>query len=51
MADGMLKPCLHSDAEVPLDFSRLEESLREAVQAKPEHGGVCTQRAMPQIGG
>jgi cyclic pyranopterin phosphate synthase len=51
MADGMLKPCLHSDAEVPLDFSRLEESLREAVQAKPARGGVCTQRAMPQIGG
>jgi cyclic pyranopterin phosphate synthase len=51
MADGMLKPCLHSDAEVRLDFSRLEQSLREAVHAKPERGGVCTQRAMPQIGG
>ena len=51
MADGMLKPCLHSDAEVRLDFSRLEESLREAVLAKPARGGVCTQRAMPQIGG
>ncbi|HTP60383.1 MAG TPA: radical SAM protein, partial [Spirochaetia bacterium] len=31
MADGMLKPCLHSDQEVALDFSRLEESLQEAV--------------------
>ena len=50
-ADGMLKPCLHSDQEVPLDFSRLEESLRAAVDAKPLHGGTCTNRSMPQIGG
>ena len=50
-ADGMLKPCLHSNGEVPLDFSRLEESLREAVLAKPLHGGSCTNRSMPQIGG
>lgn len=51
MADGMLKPCLHSDIEVPLDFSRLEESLREAILSKPRRGGACTNRAMPQIGG
>ncbi len=51
LADGMLKPCLHSDLEVPLDFSRLEESLREAVLAKPRRGGTCRNRAMSQIGG
>jgi cyclic pyranopterin phosphate synthase len=51
MADGMLKPCLHSDLEVALDFSRLEESLREAAFAKPERGGTCRNRAMSQIGG
>jgi cyclic pyranopterin phosphate synthase len=51
MADGMLKPCLHSDEEVPLDFTRLTESLREAILAKPPRGGVCTNRAMTQIGG
>jgi cyclic pyranopterin phosphate synthase len=50
-ADGMLKPCLHSDHEVPLDFSHLEESIRAAVNAKPLHGGSCTKRSMPQIGG
>ena len=50
-ADGMLKPCLHSDMEVPLDFTRLEESLREAIFSKPRRGGACTSRAMPQIGG
>jgi cyclic pyranopterin phosphate synthase len=51
MADGMLKPCLHSDMEVPLDFSRLEESLRDAILSKPRRGGACMNRAMPQIGG
>ncbi|MGA2478585.1 MAG: radical SAM protein [Spirochaetia bacterium] len=51
MADGMLKPCLHSDEEVRLDFSRLTESLREAILAKPRRGGLCTNRAMMQIGG
>ncbi len=51
MADGMLKPCLHSDLEVKLDFSRLEDSLRQAVFSKPERGGTCRNRAMSQIGG
>jgi GTP 3',8-cyclase len=51
LADGMLKPCLHSDLEVALDFSRLEESLREAVLSKPQRGGTCRNRAMSQIGG
>jgi len=51
MADGMLKPCLHSDLEVRLNFSRLEESLREAILSKPRRGEACTNRAMSQIGG
>ena len=50
-ADGMLKPCLHSDEEIRLDFNRLEESLRAAILAKPRRGGACTARAMAQIGG
>jgi len=50
-ADGMLKPCLHSNTEVKLDFTRLEESLREAILSKPRRGGACTNRPMPQIGG
>jgi GTP 3',8-cyclase len=50
-ADGMLKPCLHSDLEMALDFSRLDDSLRDAVLAKPRRGGICTNRLMPQIGG
>jgi len=51
LADGSLKPCLHSNAEVRLDFSRLAESLREAILAKPRRGGACTNRAMTEIGG
>jgi cyclic pyranopterin phosphate synthase len=51
LADGWLKPCLHSDEEVRLDFSRLAGSLREAILAKPQRGGACTNRAMTQIGG
>ncbi len=51
MADGMLKPCLQTNDEIPLDFSRLEESLREAILSKPRRGGACTNRVMSQIGG
>jgi cyclic pyranopterin phosphate synthase len=50
-ADGRLKPCLHSNTEVALDFARLEECMREAILAKPRHGGVCTNRSMVEIGG
>jgi cyclic pyranopterin phosphate synthase len=51
LADGTLKPCLHSDDEVRLDPARLRESFREAILAKPRHGGACTSRSMRQIGG
>jgi GTP 3',8-cyclase len=50
-ADGRLKPCLHSDEEIRLDPSRLSESLREAILAKPARGITGTKRAMSQIGG
>jgi cyclic pyranopterin phosphate synthase len=51
LADGTLKPCLHSDEEVRLDPARLTESLREAILAKPRRGGACSNRSMLQIGG
>ncbi len=50
-ADGMLKPCLHTDDEVRLDFTKPEESLKQAILRKPRRGGACTNRVMPQIGG
>lgn len=50
-ADGFLKPCLHSNVEIPVDMHNIEKSLREAVLAKPERGIVCTNRSMVEIGG
>jgi cyclic pyranopterin phosphate synthase len=51
LADGTLKPCLHSDEEIRLDPGRIRESFQEAILAKPRHGGVCASRSMQQIGG
>lgn len=51
LCNGVLKPCLHSDIEIPVDFDDIASSLREAVAAKPERGLVCTNRAMVEIGG
>lgn len=51
LADGQLKPCLHSDLEVPLDLEDIEGSLRRTVEQKPQSGWVCTNRLMAQIGG
>lgn len=50
-ADGTLKPCLHSDQEIPVDLSDPERSLREAVAGKPARGAACSNRAMIAIGG
>jgi len=51
LANGTLKPCLHSDLSVPVDFSDIEGSLRECVRAKPGRGAACTTLAVGQIGG
>lgn len=51
LADGSLKPCLHSNLSIPVDFSDIERSLLECVRAKPGHGAACTTLAVGQIGG
>jgi cyclic pyranopterin phosphate synthase len=51
LADGHLKPCLHSDQEILLDPADIEGSLRRTIEAKPENGCACTNRVMSQIGG
>lgn len=51
LADGHLKPCLHSDLEIPLDFNDIEKSLRQTIANKPERGTVCENRLMYEIGG
>jgi len=51
LADGQLKPCLHSDQEISLDPEDIEGSLRRTIDAKPANGCACTNRLMSQIGG
>jgi len=51
MADGVLKPCLHSDIEIPVDPSDIRRSILEATRSKPKHGTVCLNRGMVEIGG
>jgi cyclic pyranopterin phosphate synthase len=50
-ADGFLKPCLFSDAEVKVNFGDISQSILEAVAKKPENGSSCRKRVMCQIGG
>jgi cyclic pyranopterin phosphate synthase len=51
LADGRLKPCLHSDIAIPVDMDDIEGSLLACVGMKPERGGACTTLAVGQIGG
>lgn len=50
-SEGSLKPCLHSNIEVPVDLGNPEASIREAVRLKPASGTGCTNRSMMSIGG
>ena len=50
-ADGLLKPCLFSDLEIPVDFSDIRRSLEQAIQRKPMNGTACSTRQNWQIGG
>jgi len=51
LSDGTIKPCLHSNIEIPVQRDNIRESLIEAIRRKPEHGTVCNNRSMIQIGG
>lgn len=51
LSDGTLKPCLHSNVEIPLNRTDIRGSLIRAIETKPEHGTVCTNRSMMEIGG
>ena len=50
-ADGIIKPCLHSNQEIPVNPEDISSSLKEAILEKPENGSVCTNRNMIEIGG
>ncbi|MCX8013221.1 MAG: radical SAM protein, partial [Rectinema sp.] len=51
LANGMLRSCLHSDIDIPIDFDNIEESVRKAILAKPLHGMASSTLAVSQIGG
>ncbi len=51
LADGSLRPCLHGDISVRVDFADIEGSIARAVMAKPERGHSCTDLEVGQIGG
>lgn len=50
-ADGLIKPCLFSDSEIPVDFDDIRGSILQAVAEKPQSGNSCRNRIMRQIGG
>ena len=53
-ADGMLKPCLHSAAELPLrglHGAQLEEAIRQGILAKPQGHRMDAQRASDSLRG
>ena len=51
LADGRLKPCLHSDHEIQVAMDDIKGSIRETIQSKPRCGSVCNTRDMVEIGG
>jgi len=51
LANGRLKPCLHSDIAVPIDMDDIEAGILACVAMKPECGGACEAHAVGRIGG
>jgi len=50
-ATGELKPCLHGDAGVPVDFSDIEKSIAACVGLKPACGTHASSHLVSAIGG
>lgn len=50
-ADGMLKPCLLSGMEIPVDFDDIKSSLRKAIAGKSKCKRDGTERGNWEIGG
>lgn len=51
LANGRLRPCLHGNIEVPVDFDDIEGSIAKAVCLKPARGHTCDDLEVGQIGG
>ncbi len=51
LATGELKPCLHGDAAVHVDWSNIEESIQACVNMKPACGSHASAHLVSAIGG
>jgi len=51
LSKGSIKPCLHTDQEIPLDPEDPVKALEEAIRNKPRCGSSCSTRNMVEIGG
>lgn len=51
LADGSLKPCLHSNDEIKVNMKDVKGSLLDTIMSKPKNGTVCSGRSMVEIGG
>lgn len=51
LATGELKPCLHGDAAVRVDWSNIEESIQACVNMKPACGSHARTHLVSAIGG
>jgi len=51
LATGELKPCLHGDAGVPVNWQNMEESIRACVDMKPACGSHARTHLVSAIGG
>jgi len=51
LANGQLKPCLHGDASLPVDWSDIEGSIAACVNMKPPCGASASAHLVSAIGG
>jgi len=51
LATGELKPCLHGDTIIPIDFADIAGSIRAAVALKPPCGARAREHLVSAIGG
>jgi len=51
LATGELKPCLHGDTTLPIDWSDIASSIRACVESKPACGSHASSHVVSAIGG
>ncbi len=51
LANGLLKPCLHGDAFLPVDWNDIEGSIVACVNMKPPCGASASTHVVSAIGG